>query len=228
MGKGVHVMKKIKFLDPRLGHIIRALKIMTGTKKITNVFQIHEKVYCGKSWLWNSSTKSYMDKGVWLITNNTIRVLAYASSRDVPNSYKWNEDTKVLFEETLNQKYNLLPIIKEDLHVDKLSAHIIYNLLRLFQETCCEILDWKVIAKVYGIPLSQVSELIKITKLYFRNFVYTKNGKQFLYTIGRDEFYNEVKHQIPNQGITRLANQLGSISTEASQTNEMWKTRGAK
>ena len=220
--------KKVKFGDPRKGHIVRALKISSGTTKITNVYQIHEKVYCGNCWLRNSSDRTYIDKGVHLITNNTIRVLAYASYKDVPNSYKWNEDTKVLFEETLNQNYNLLPIIKEDLHVDKLSAHIIYNLLRLFQETCCEILDWKVIAKVYGIPLSQVSELIKITKLYFRNFVYTKNGKQFLYTIGRDEFYNEVKHQIPNQGITRLANQLGSISTEASQTNEMWKTRGAK
>jgi hypothetical protein len=222
------MMKKVKFGDPRKGHIVRALKISSGTTKITNVYQIHEKVYCGNCWLRNSSDRTYIDKGVWLITNNTIRVLAYASHRDVPNPYKWNEDTKVLFEETLNQKYNLLPIIKEDLHVDKLSAHIIYNLLRLFQETCCEILDWKVIAKVYGIPLSQVSELIKITKLYFRNFVYTKNGKQFLYTIGRDEFYNEVKHQIPNQGITRLANQLGLNSTEASQTNEMWKTRGVK
>jgi len=220
--------KKVKFGDPRKGHIVRALKISSGTTKITNVYQIHEKVYCGNCWLRNSSDRTYIDKGVHLITNNTIRVLAYASYKDVPNPYKWNEDTKVLFEETINQNYNLLPIIKEDLHVDKLSAHIIYNLLRLFQETCCEILDWKVIAKVYGIPLSQVSELIKITKLYFRNFVYTKNGKQFLYTIGRDEFYNEVKHQIPNQGITRLANQLGSISTEASQTNEMWKTRGAK
>ena len=220
--------KKVKFGDPRKGHIVRALKISSKTTKITNVYQIHEKVYCGNCWLRNSSDRTYIDKGVHLITNNTIRVLAYASSRDVPNSYKWNEDTKVLFEETLNQNYNLLPIIKEDLHVDKLSAHIIYNLLRLYSEAGCEILDWKVIAKVYGIPLSQVSELIKITKLYFRNFVYTKNGKQFLYTIGRDEFYNEVKHQIPNQGITRLANQLGSISTEASQTNEMWKTRGAK
>ena len=220
--------KRVKFGDPRKGHIVRALKISSGTTKITNVYQIHEKVYCGNCWLRNSSDRTYIDKGVHLITNNTIRVLAYASCRDVPNSYKWNEDTKVLFEETLNQNYNLLPIIKEDLHVDKLSAHIIYNLLRLYSEAGCEILDWKVIAKVYGIPLSQVSELIKITKLYFRNFVYTKNGKQFLYTIGRDEFYNEVKHQIPNQGITRLANQLGSISTEASQTNEMWKTRGAK
>ncbi len=220
--------KKVKFGDPRKGHIVRALKISSGTTKITNVYQIHEKVYCGNCWLRNSSDRTYIDKGVHLITNNTIRVLAYASYKDVPNSYKWNEDTKVLFEETLNQNYNLLPIIKEDLHVDKLSAHIIYNLLRLYSEAGCEILDWKVIAKVYGIPLSQVSELIKITKLYFRNFVYTKNGKQFLYTIGRDEFYNEVKHQIPNQGITRLANQLGSISTEASQTNEMWKTRGAK
>ena len=198
MGKGVDVMKKIKFLDPRLGHIIRALKTMTGTKKITNVFQIHEKVYCGKSWHWNSSTKSYMDKGVWLITNNTIRALAYASSRDVPNSYKWNEDTKVLFEETLNQNYNLLPIIKESLHVDKHSAHIIYNLLRLYSEGGCEILDWKVIAKVYGIALSEIDKLIKLTKLYFRNYAYKKDGKEFVYSIGKNEFYNEVKHLIPD------------------------------
>jgi hypothetical protein len=194
----IDVMKKIKFLDPILGHIIRALKTMTGTKKITNVFQIHEKVYCGKSWHWNSSTKSYMDKGVWLITNNTIRALAYASSRDVPNSYKWNEDTKVLFEETLNQNYNLLPIRKESLHVDKLSAHIIYNLLRLYSEAGCEILDWKVIAKVYGIALSEIDKLIKLTKLYFRNYAYTKDGKEFVYSIDKNEFYNEVKHLIPD------------------------------
>ena len=191
-------MKKIKFLDPRLGHIIRALKTMTGTKKITNVFQIHEKVYCGKSWHWNSSTKSYMDKGVWLITNNTIRALAYASHRDVPNPHKWNEDTKVLFEETLNQNYNLLPIIKESLHVDKHSAHIIYNLLRLYSEGGCEILDWKVIAKVYGIALSEIDKLIKLTKLYFRNYAYKKDGKEFVYSIGKNEFYNEVKHLIPD------------------------------
>lgn len=190
--------KKVKFLDPRLGHIIRALKVMSGTNKITNVFQIHEKVYCGKSWHWNSSTKSYMDKGVWLITNNTIRALAYASSRDVPNSYKWNEDTKVLFEETLNQNYNLLPIIKESLHVDKHSAHIIYNLLRLYSEGGCEILDWKVIAKVYGIALSEIDKLIKLTKLYFRNYAYKKDGKEFVYSIGKNEFYNEVKHLIPD------------------------------
>lgn len=222
------MIKKVKFLDPRLGHIIRALKVWSGTNKITHVHQIHEKVYSGKSWLWNSSTKSYMDKGVWLITNNTIRALAYASYKQVPNSYKWNEDTKVLFEETINQNYNLLPIIKEDLHVDKLSAHIIYNLLRLYSETCCEILDWKVIAKVYGIPLSQVDELVKLSTLYFRNYVYKKDGKEFRYLIDKDEFYNEVKHQIPNQGITRLANQLGSISTEVSQNIERWTTRGAK
>ena len=35
-------------------------------------------------------------------------------------------------------------------------------------------------------------------------------------------------YKIPNQGITKLSNELGSISTEASQTNEMWTTRGAK
>jgi hypothetical protein len=192
------MMKKVKFLDPRLGHIIRALKVMTGTNKITNVFQIHEKVYCGKSWHWNSSTKSYMDKGVWLITNNTIRFLSYASHRDVPNPYKWNEDTKVLFEETLNQNYNLLPIIKESLHVDKHSAHIIYNLLRLYSEGGCEILDWKVIAKVYGIALSEIDKLIKLTKLYFRNYAYKKDGKEFVYTIDKNEFYNEVKHLIPD------------------------------
>ena len=191
-------MKKIKFLDPRLGHIIRALKTMTGTKKITNVHQIHEKVYSGKCWLWNSSTKSYMDKGVWLITNNTIRTLAYASHKDVPNPYKWNEDTKVLFEETLNQNYNLTPIIKESLHVDKHSAHIIYNLLRLYSEGGCEILDWKVIAKVYGIALSEIDKLIKLTKLYFRNYAYEKDGKEFVYSIGKNEFYNEVKHLIPD------------------------------
>jgi hypothetical protein len=36
------------------------------------------------------------------------------------------------------------------------------------------------------------------------------------------------ENEIPNQGITELSNELGSISTEASQTNEMWTTRGAK
>ena len=35
-------------------------------------------------------------------------------------------------------------------------------------------------------------------------------------------------YKIPNQGITELSNELGLISTEASQTNEMWTTRGAK
>jgi hypothetical protein len=35
-------------------------------------------------------------------------------------------------------------------------------------------------------------------------------------------------YKIPNQGITKLSNELGLISTEASQTNEMWTTRGAK
>ncbi len=190
--------KKVKFGDPRKGHIVRALKISSGTTKITNVYQIHEKVYCGNCWLRNSSDRTYIDKGVHLITNNTIRVLAYASYKDVPNSYKWNEDTKVLFEETLNQNYNLLPIIKEDLHVDKLSAHIIYNLLRLYSEAGCEILDWKVIAKVYGIALSEIDKLIKLTKLYFRNYAYKKDGKEFVYSIGKNEFYNEVKHLIPD------------------------------
>jgi hypothetical protein len=190
--------KKVKFGDPRKGHIVRALKISSGTTKITNVYQIHEKVYCGNCWLRNSSDRTYIDKGVHLITNNTIRVLAYASSRDVPNSYKWNEDTKVLFEETLNQNYNLLPIIKESLHVDKHSAHIIYNLLRLYSEAGCEILDWKVIAKVYGIAISEIDKLIKLTKLYFRNYAYKKDGKEFVYTIDKNEFYNEVKHLIPD------------------------------
>ena len=190
--------KKVKFGDPRKGHIVRALKISSGTTKITNVYQIHEKVYCGNCWLRNSSDRTYIDKGVHLITNNTIRVLAYASYKDVPNSYKWNEDTKVLFEETLNQNYNLLPIIKEDLHVDKHSAHIIYNLLRLYSEGGCEILDWKVIAKVYGIALSEIDKLIKLTKLYFRNYAYKKDGKEFVYSIGKNEFYNEVKHLIPD------------------------------
>jgi hypothetical protein len=190
--------KKVKFGDPRKGHIVRALKISSGTTKITNVYQIHEKVYCGNCWLRNSSDRTYIDKGVHLITNNTIRVLAYASHKDVPNPHKWNEDTKVLFEETLNQNYNLLPIIKESLHVDKHSAHIIYNLLRLYSEAGCEILDWKVIAKVYGIALSEIDKLIKLTKLYFRNYAYTKDGKEFVYSIGKNEFYNEVKHLIPD------------------------------
>ena len=35
-------------------------------------------------------------------------------------------------------------------------------------------------------------------------------------------------YKIPNQGITELFNQLGLNSTEASQNNEMWTTRGAK
>ena len=190
--------KKVKFGDPRKGHIVRALKISSGTTKITNVYQIHEKVYCGNCWLRNSSDRTYIDKGVHLITNNTIRVLAYASHRDVPNPHKWNEDTKVLFEETLNQNYNLTPIIKESLHVDKHSAHIIYNLLRLYSEGGCEILDWKVIAKVYGIALSEIDKLIKLTKLYFRNYAYKKDGKEFVYSIDKNEFYNEVKHLIPD------------------------------
>ena len=28
------MMKKVKFLDPRLGHIIRALKVWSGTNKV--------------------------------------------------------------------------------------------------------------------------------------------------------------------------------------------------
>ena len=46
-------------------------------------------------------------------------------------------------------------------------------------------------------------------------------------TQGELLFYNN-ENEIPNQGITKLFNQLGLISTEASQTNEMWTTRGAK
>ena len=34
-------------------------------------------------------------------------------------------------------------------------------------------------------------------------------------------------YKIPNQGITKLSNELGSISTEVSQNIERWKTRGA-
>ena len=49
-----------------------------------------------------------------------------------------------------------------------------------------------------------------------------------VYVINKNKFYKKVKNKIPNQGITKLSNELGSISTEASQTNEMWKTRGAK
>ena len=45
--------------------------------------------------------------------------------------------------------------------------------------------------------------------------------------INKNKFYKKVKNKIPNQGITELSNELGSISTEASQNNEMWKTRGA-
>ena len=44
--------------------------------------------------------------------------------------------------------------------------------------------------------------------------------------MGKGVHVNE--NEIPNQGITKLFNQLGLISTEASQTNEMWTTRGAK
>jgi hypothetical protein len=46
--------------------------------------------------------------------------------------------------------------------------------------------------------------------------------------INKNKSYKKVKHKIPNQGITELSNELGLISTEASQTNEMWTTRGAK
>jgi hypothetical protein len=46
-------------------------------------------------------------------------------------------------------------------------------------------------------------------------------------TQGELLFYNN-ENEIPNQGITRLANQLGSISTEVSQNIERWTTRGAK
>ena len=41
-------------------------------------------------------------------------------------------------------------------------------------------------------------------------------------------YAKKFRHKIPNQGITELFNQLGLNSTEASQANEMWTTRGAK
>jgi len=37
-----------------------------------------------------------------------------------------------------------------------------------------------------------------------------------------------INHKIPNQGITKLSNELGLISTEVSQNIERWTTRGAK
>ena len=46
-------------------------------------------------------------------------------------------------------------------------------------------------------------------------------------TQGELLFYNN-ENEIPNQGITKLFNQLGLISTEVSQNIERWKTRGAK
>ena len=45
-------------------------------------------------------------------------------------------------------------------------------------------------------------------------------------TQGELLFYNN-ENEIPNQGITKLFNQLGLISTEVSQNIERWKTRGA-
>jgi len=51
------------------------------------------------------------------------------------------------------------------------------------------------------------------------------------YNVSGDLFikYKFVTHnEIPNQGITKLSNELGSISTEVSQNIERWKTRGAK
>jgi len=51
------------------------------------------------------------------------------------------------------------------------------------------------------------------------------------YNVSGDLFikYKFVTHnEIPNQGITKLSNELGSISTEVSQSIERWKTRGAK
>ena len=51
------------------------------------------------------------------------------------------------------------------------------------------------------------------------------------YNVSGDLFikYKFVTHnEIPNQGITELSNELGSISTEASQTNELRTTRGVK
>ncbi len=49
-----------------------------------------------------------------------------------------------------------------------------------------------------------------------------------VHVINKNKFYKKVKTKIPNQGITELSNELGLNSTEASQTNEMWTTRGAK
>ena len=46
-------------------------------------------------------------------------------------------------------------------------------------------------------------------------------------TQGELLFYNN-ENEIPNQGITKLFNQLGLISTEVSQNIERWKTRGVK
>jgi hypothetical protein len=46
-------------------------------------------------------------------------------------------------------------------------------------------------------------------------------------TQGELLFYNN-ENKIPNQGITKLFNQLGLISTEVSQNIERWTTRGAK
>lgn len=51
------------------------------------------------------------------------------------------------------------------------------------------------------------------------------------YNVSGDLFikYKFVTHnKIPNQGITELSNELGSISTEVSQNIERWTTRGAK
>jgi hypothetical protein len=48
------------------------------------------------------------------------------------------------------------------------------------------------------------------------------------YNVSGDLFIKLTDNKIPNQGITELSNELGLNSTEASQTNEMWTTRGAK